>query len=224
MRFRGQPIQAVLFDMDGLLVDTEAFWQSVEQECIQKVAGLTPQAEDFESTMGLRIDEVLDWWQLRFPDQITAQRKPVLLDCILSGVLARIQGEARALPGIQDLLEYLQERSIPLALVSSSHVRLIEAVLDRLDWRAVFRVIASAENEVHGKPHPAVWLTAAHKLGLNPVYCLALEDSVNGVISARAARMQCVAIPAPEQRGRGAFQAADLVLQNPLELIRELEP
>ena len=105
-------------------------------------------------------------------------------------------------------------RAPAVALASSSAYRLIGAVTERLGLAGEFEVAYSAEEEEYGKPHPGVYLTTARRLGVAPTQCLAIEDSFNGVLAAKAARMRCVAIPEPAQRRDPRFGIADLVLDS----------
>ncbi|MCB0405615.1 MAG: HAD-IA family hydrolase, partial [Bdellovibrionales bacterium] len=101
---------------------------------------------------------------------------------------------------------------VPLGLATSSPEKHIEAVLRALDLNRTFRVTYSADREPYGKPHPGVYLSTAKALGVEPECCLAIEDSVNGVVAAKAARMKCVAIPEERLRSDPRFAIADLKL------------
>ena len=103
---------------------------------------------------------------------------------------------------------------LKVALASSSAYRVIRAVVERLGLADAFDLIYSAEEEEYGKPHPGVYLTTAHRLGVAPTRCLAVEDSLNGVLAAKAARMKCVAIPEAEARHDPRFAIADTVLDS----------
>jgi sugar-phosphatase len=103
---------------------------------------------------------------------------------------------------------------VRVALASSSAYRLIRAVTERLGLADSFDCVYSAEEEEYGKPHPGVYLTAARRLGVAPTQCLAVEDSFNGVLAAKAARMKCVAVPEPAQRRDPRFCIADVVLDS----------
>ena len=106
---------------------------------------------------------------------------------------------------------------MPLAIASSSPCRLLEAAVQRFHWEGVFQVINSAQQEAYGKPHPAVYLTTAEMLQVHPENCLAFEDSLPGLISAKAARMMCVAVPEEHNQHDPRFSLADVVLTSLLE-------
>ncbi|MBA3450322.1 MAG: HAD-IA family hydrolase, partial [Chloroflexia bacterium] len=109
-------------------------------------------------------------------------------------------------------LEALSAAGYPLAIASSSSSEIIAAVLETLGLAHYFRVAQSAEHEPFGKPHPGVYIEAARALGIEPWRCLAFEDSPNGVIAAKAARMTCIAVPDPALANDRRFGAADLIL------------
>lgn len=209
-------VEAVIFDLDGVLIDTEPIWQAVECRVFGAVGvPLTPQ--DCGQTIGLRTDEVVRYWFERHPwpgvstDEVLAR--------ILDGMVEAIGTEGRAMPGALDAIELAQGMDLPLAVASSSLDRLINAALDRLGVAEAFAVTASAEHEARGKPDPAVFLTAARQLGVEPERCVVLEDSPFGVQSAKAAGMHCIAVPSP-----GHEQAIAPIADVVLESLEELTP
>jgi sugar-phosphatase len=204
----GPAITAVIFDMDGVLVDSEPLWQEAEIEVFAGV-GVELTAERCQETMGLRIDEAVDHWWVRHP---WPGPSPIeVAEAIVARVTELIAERAEPLPGVHEAIAAAR-RVGPIALASSSPRRLIDAVLARFDLD--FDVVHSAEDEAFGKPHPAIYLTTADRLGVAPTRCLAVEDSVNGVVAAKAARMACVAIPEPSLRGDRRFGVADAVLDS----------
>jgi len=208
-------VSAAIYDMDGLLLDSEPYWVQAEVEVLGGVGvPLTPVLA--RETTGMRLDEAVAHWYRRFPWQGQSQ----------GDVLARLTRSAHSLilahatpkPGIDASLAFLERRGIRRALASSSPLVLIDAVVDKLGLSGAFELTVSAEGEPFGKPHPAVYLTCARRLGLPPMVCLALEDSVNGLISAKAARMRVIAVPDPAQRSDPRFSLADAVLGSLAEL------
>ena len=203
------PIEAVIFDMDGVLLDSEPFWQDAEIAAFGAV-GLRLAREDCRQTMGLRIDEVVAHWQRKRPD-VSIEARPMEA-AVLAGVADRIRAEGAALPGALGAIEAARARVEKVGLCTSSPTPIIEAVFEALDLRGAFDAVTSAEREPYGKPHPGVYLTAAAALGVAPTACLAIEDSLNGVLAAKAARMRCLAVPDPAFRGDPRFAIADLTL------------
>ncbi|MDJ0867030.1 MAG: hexitol phosphatase HxpB [Myxococcota bacterium] len=216
-------IDAVLFDMDGLLIDSEPLWQSAEIEVFGAL-GLHLERADCLRTRGRRLDEVVAYWYREAPWQGPSQSE--VRDRIVEGVIARVETRGAAKPGVEHALAFVQRRGLPLALASSSPYRIIGAVLDRLEIREAFRVVHSAQDEPRGKPDPGIFLSAARKLGVAPERCLVFEDSPGGVEAARAAGMRCIAVPdagtlgpaeLPAERARLA-EVADLVIDSLAEV------
>ena len=208
-------ISAVIFDMDGVLIDSEPFWQESEIDAFGR-AGLALTREMCMQTMGLRVDEVVEYWRRRrtFDDAPNG----ALEDAIVGGVVERILAKGEAKEGSAHALNFFRARGLRIALASSSAYRLIHAVTERLGLAGEFEVVYSAEEEAYGKPHPGVYLSTARRLGVAPAECAAIEDSFNGVLAAKAARMKCVAVPEPVQRRDPRFCIADAVLDSLADL------
>jgi len=210
-------IQAVIFDMDGLLIDSEPLWYRSELAVFRGV-GVPIELADCLRTTGLRIDEVVEYWYQRHPWQGPSRAEVVAQ--IIDRVVALIASQGVAKPGIDHALRFFLDRNVPVALASSSTYRIIQTVLERLELADAFRLIYSAEEEPYGKPHPGVYLSTARKLEVHPTHCLALEDSLNGVLAAKAARMACIAIPDPYEGHSPKFAIADAILPS----LDKLEP
>ncbi len=133
-----------------------------------------------------------------------------VIELVLSG------GELK--PGAEHAIELCEGRGLSLAVASSSQYRLIDAALSHFDLRDRFALVHSAEDEAYGKPHPAVFLTAAAKLGAVPRRCLVWEDAPAGVLAAKAASMACIAVPEPGQEDDPTFGLADLVVGSLLDV------
>lgn len=200
---------ACIFDMDGVLLDSEPFWQDVEIEVFGSL-GLHLSREDCRATMGMRVDEVVRQRQAERPWAGVSLAE--VADAIVDGVVELVRTRGRPLPGVAWAMDFLEERGVRLALASSSSYRLIDAVLGRLGLAYRFEVCHSAEEEEAGKPDPAVYRSAAAKLGLEPGHCVAVEDSVAGVQAAKAAGMACLAVPDQSVAGAVGFLLADAIL------------
>lgn len=201
-------LRAAIFDLDGLLIDSEPLWQRAEREHFATV-GLRLDDADFIETTGLRIDEVVVLRHRQHPWKTPSAAE--LTERIVTRVIALIDAEGPAKPGIAHAIELCRHAGLQLAVASSSPQRVIEAALAKLGIRDHFREVRSADDEDFGKPHPAVLLRTAEHLDVSPVECLVLEDSVNGVIAAKAARMTCIAVP---ERSDPRFVLADRVLSS----------
>lgn len=210
-------IKGVIFDMDGLLIDSEPFWRIAETEAFKKV-GCELTDDMLQQTMGMRNDEVVKYWVQHF-DLKNANYGQIELD-ILARVQELVEKEGKALPYVYETLRFFKEQQIPIALASSSPMGIIQSVVDTLDIERYFKVMCSAEFEEYGKPHPAVFISAAHYLRVEPSDCLVLEDSLNGVIAAKAAKMQCIAVPDKHNVNNPKYTIADLVMENLGELLK----
>jgi HAD superfamily hydrolase (TIGR01509 family) len=211
------PFGASIFDMDGLLVDSEHLWLEVEVEMLGAL-GVPFEAASSRQTKGMFVNEVIEFWYERYPwsgpspDQVAID----LVDRVCEVVKAR----ATVMPGARKAIELCRRHGLPLAVASSSQYKMIHLVLEHFELADAFSVVHSAEEEPYGKPHPGVYLSAAAKLGVAPQRCLAWEDAPAGVLAAKAARMACVAVPEPAERHVGAFAIADAVLDS-LESVDE---
>ena len=203
-------VEAVIFDMDGLLIDSEPLWRLTEQEVFASV-GIDLTEDMCFQTIGLSTREVVEYWYRHFDCDRTdiAQVAGMLEDRRVE----MIREEGEPLPGVYALLEHCQRAGLTLAIASGSVDRLIEATVERLALRPYFSLMHSAEHEVAGKPDPAVYLGALRRLGLQSRQCVAFEDSLRGVQAAKAAGLYTVAVPEPGLNRR-EFSIADQVLHS----------
>ena len=212
-------IKAVIFDMDGLLIDSEPLWQKAEIEVFREVNVFLNHILCRQTT-GLRIDEVVDYWYHKFPWKSIGKRE--LTEDIIKRVIELISREGEAKHGVGEILDFLTRKNVKIALASSSAYSIIDTVLNRLGIKEVFEEIYSAAEEEYGKPHPGVYLTTAKKLQIKPQECLVLEDSLNGVIAAKAAQMKCVAIPELFPDYHPKYIIADLVMKSLSEVNNDI--
>jgi sugar-phosphatase len=184
--------EAVIFDMDGVIIDSEPLWKIAMEEVFSGL-GSRLKKEDFQKTVGLRIDEVIHYWNIK--EHWGIRDESEVEEAIIIKMEGLIADKPVALEGVIDTLNFLKLRNIQVGLATSSSSRLIKVVLDKLEIKHLFNFVHSAEMEQFGKPHPAVYLTVAKKLAVLPEKCLVIEDSLNGIISAKAAKMTAVCIP-----------------------------
>jgi len=203
--------KAIIFDMDGVLIDSEPLWKIAEIEGFAKV-GLDVTAKSLEESVGLRIDEVVKIWHNKY--QWTNKTVDEVTDDIVNILIREIKHQGKSLPGVINLLEELKSKGFKIGLATSSYQRIVDVVLDKLEIRTFFDVTHSAEFEKYGKPHPAVFMTTAHKLNVKCTNCLVFEDSLNGVISAKAARMKVIAVPEKTHTYNAKISLADKVINS----------
>lgn len=181
---------AVLFDMDGVLVDSEPLWKIAMEEVFSGLGSKLTKT-DFQKTVGMRIDQVITYWK---NIEGWEQQVQSIEYEIIDRMIQLVSENGQPLPGVQDTVIHLNKiKSVGLA--SSSPKKLIDSVLNKTQLHSYFHGVFSAELEPFGKPHPAVYLTAANQLGVQPNRCLVIEDSLNGIISAKAANMTVICIP-----------------------------
>ena len=217
--------EAAIFDMDGLLVDSEPIWREVEIDIFKRHGvALTPALCIL--TKGMFLPDVVRYWYARrpwegaTPDEVAAE--------VLDAMTSRLEHGAELKQGALHAVEFCGQRGLRLAVASSSPRRLIEAVLDGLDLTDRFSVVHSAEDEAAGKPDPAIFRTTAQLLDAAPELCVVLEDAPAGVLAAKAAGMACIAVPevhpdhldhpgVPASLDDG-FERADFVLRSLADL------
>lgn len=200
-------IQAAIFDMDGLLVDSEPIWREVAIEVFE--AARVPLTEAMcRAATGLGTAQFVKHIFGNFPG-INATEEAIGQH-ILHLAHERIGQRAEAMPGAVATIRFFYDRRIPLAVASASPMDIIETVLKRLDLRQYFQLWHSALLETRNKPAPDVYLGAARMLGITPGHCLAFEDSGNGLRSAVAAGMRTVAVPADYEFDEPKFDLATL--------------
>ena len=190
MRVPGQ-IEAVIFDMDGVLVDTEHLWDEVREELTGEWGGrYTPEAQ--QAMMGMSSRE----WS-RYLHEVVGLREPpeVINAEVIRRMLARYEADLPVVPGAVDAVRALASAGYRLAVASSSNRELIDTVLRRLGLTELFEVTVSSEEVARGKPAPDVYLEAARRLRVEPGRCAAVEDSASGIRAAHLAGMRVIAYP-----------------------------
>lgn len=202
-------ITTVLYDMDGLLLDTEPLW-GISMLKIATQNNIPVSKDLFKATTGLRIYEVTEYWSRNFPWQGKHHRE--VADEILEDIIESSKRPNMVLPGVISSLELLKSKGIKIGLASSSPLHMIDALVDYHNLRPYFDEVSSADAVEMGKPHPGVFLYCAEKLGSNFHECLVLEDSINGMIAGKAARMKVAVVPEHTKRNDPRFKLADYCL------------
>ena len=214
-----RPVLAAIFDMDGLLIDSEPLWDQAELDVFASLGVDITRRHELPDTLGLRIDQTVRMWYEALPwsgpDQAEVTQR------IIARALALVEETRPLLPGVEQALQLCQQQGLNIALASASPLLMLERVLEMFDLRKYFDAIASAEALPYSKPHPQVYLDAAAKLGVDPLNCVTLEDSFNGMIATKAARMRSIVVPAAEYADDARWALANVKLANLNELKAE---
>lgn len=204
-------IKAVIFDMDGLLIDSEPLWQKAEIEVFNEI-GIFLNRECLKEFMGMKTEEIVELFLSKYPEK-TAKKKDIEKKIIKRVIdLVEISGEAKK--GAKEIIEFFCAKNIPVAIASSSKPEIINAVLEKIGIGKNVSVIHSAEFEKCGKPNPAIFFSAAKKLNASPKECLVFEDSPNGVLAAKRAGMKCIVVPDQISENDKRFSEADMIIDS----------
>ncbi len=210
-------IAAVIFDLDGVLVDTEIWWDEVRQ-AFAAAHGRSWTVEDRAQVMGANSRQ----WSRTMRERLDLDRPAEAIERdVVDAMVSRWRtAPSPLIAGADDVVRRLAAE-YPLAVASSAHREVIDAALSLTGLRSSFSVVVSSDEVAHGKPAPDVYLEAAHRLDVEPTQCVVVEDSLNGVLSGRAAGMTVVLVPnATIPPAPGAHEAADVVLGD----LRDLDP
>ncbi|MBN1187443.1 MAG: hexitol phosphatase HxpB [Bacteroidales bacterium] len=202
-------LKAVVFDMDGVLLDSEPIWQEEERKVFGNLGiELNPSMQ--EATYGLAPKEMIEHWYNYKPwkDKTHEEVKEELLE----RVIARVMNGIEPLKGVKNTLKFFKQANLKIGLASSSPMDMIIAVITSLGIAEYFDALCTAEDEDHAKPHPAVYMSAVKMLHVHPSDSLAIEDSFLGVLAAKAARMKVLAVPDKMHFDDPKYVIADLKL------------
>ena len=214
-------IEAVVFDLDGVLLDSEQLWDETREQLAKERGGRWHDRAQ-RDMMGMSSRE----WSRYMHETIGLPESPEDINReVVERLAAAYREQLPVIPGAREAVERLAARW-PLGLASSSNRELIDLALELLGVRRLFKATVSSEEVARGKPAPDVYLEAARRLGVDPAHTAAIEDSHNGILAAKAAGMRVIAIPnrhfPPHER---ALEQADLVLDSPAGLTAEaVEP
>jgi HAD superfamily hydrolase (TIGR01509 family) len=210
-------IEAVVFDLDGVIVDSEPVWEQVRRQVVAEHGGRwLPEAQ--QRLMGMSTGE---WARYLSRDLGVGLPPETVAATVIAGMQARYRDGVPLMPGAADAVRRLAARW-PLGMASSSPSALIGTVLDAAGLRECFTVALSTEQVRRGKPAPDIYLAVTGRLGRPPGRCAAVEDSTNGLRSAAAAGLQVIAVPHPRYPpDPAALHAARLVLTSLAELTAE---
>ncbi|WP_437611050.1 hexitol phosphatase HxpB [Erwinia sp. V71] len=211
-----RPVHAAIFDMDGLLIDSEPLWKRAEMDILATLDVDLSRRHQLPDTLGLRIDQVVRMWYevlpWHGPDQAEVAQR------VISRAVALVEEHRPLLPGVEHALELCRQQGLKIGLASASPLHMQERVLAMFNLRDYFDVLVSAEFLPYSKPHPQVYLDAATRLGVDPLNCITLEDSFNGMIATKAARMRSIVVPPKELRTDARWSLANVKLDTLVQL------
>ncbi len=204
-------LNTVIFDIDGLLVDSEPLWNEAAAEVFNEY-GVDLTEDQYKTTTGLRTKEFVQWWFGYF--KIGKEENAFAEKKIVERVLHKIETKGTILPGVDYIFDFFSKKQFKIGLATSSPPTLIELVIEMTGIRKHLHATASAEDLLFGKPHPQVYLNCAAQLNSSPLACICFEDSFNGMIAVKSARMKCVIVPHSSQTNEKRWGAADLKLSS----------
>ena len=200
--------------MDGLLIDSEPIWQEATSE-IFATKNLQITLEQYESTTGLRTAEFLEHWfdYFQLDNALLNQWQNALYEL----VIAKVKSKGQVMQGVDYIFDFFAKQNFKMGVASSSPMILIDCVIDMIGVRKQLQAITSAEDLPFGKPNPQVYINCANELNSKANDCICFEDSINGMIAAKAAKMKCVVVPAPSQFEDLRWHLADLKIKSLLD-------
>lgn len=204
-------LNTVIFDMDGLLIDSEPLWNEAAAEVFRQY-GIQLSKEQYASTTGMRIKEFVIWWFAK--NNVPTEQAAKAEQDIIQLVIQKVSAKGKAMQGLEHIFNFFISRKFRIGLASSSPMSLINVVVDKLGVRNYLDAINTADHLPLGKPHPQVYLDCAAALQSHPQECICFEDSFNGLIAAKAAGMKCVVVPAAHDSNKPKFSAADLKISS----------
>lgn len=208
-------LKAVIFDMDGVIVDSEPIYRRIEMNIISDL-GLDIPQEEYDSYVGTKTSEM--WAQFKEKYGIK-QSVEELVEMEARRYIEYItsSGRAKPIPGVKDLIADLHKNGVRLALASSSHVEEINTVLKIFNLESFFELTVSGYQVENGKPAPDIFLFTLKQLSISAQECIVIEDSKNGVEAAKAAGIKCVGFKSVNS-GNQDLSSADLVIHNFCEI------
>lgn len=197
--------------MDGLLIDSEPLWEEAGAELLKEF-NIELTTAQYHSSTGLRTLEWIEHWFGFF--NIDKKHVNAAVSGIIDNAFHKIEKYGVGMPGVPEIFSFFKSRGFKMAIATSSPMKLADLVADKLNIRPYLDGIVSAENLEYGKPHPEVYLNCAMQLGVSPSQCICFEDSFNGMIAVKAARMKCVVVPLASSYQHEKWGAADMKLQS----------
>jgi sugar-phosphatase len=211
--------KAVIFDMDGVIIDSEKHWKQAEYEVFTSL-GVIVTDFDSEMTKSMTTSEVTKFWYAKYPWENKDLKE--VEQMVISRVIEFIETENCQIIGVKPFIEKLKTKKYKIGLATNSPDRIMHVVLNKLKMLHLFDSVVSAESEKRGKPDPAIYFKSAQELDTKPEDCIAIEDSYTGMLAAKNAGMTVIAFTNGNKEID--FEIADYTIDsfenNELELIK----
>ena len=185
------PFKAIIFDLDGVLADSEPWWNQIDAKLLSEY-GVSYRGEYHRNVLGVSYRLAVEFYKNAFGISASVEELMQRRGEIATDFFANRVG---LFPSAKTTLEQLREMKLPLAVATSSMSASARPLLDRTGIRSLFSVVVTGDEVQQGKPHPDIYLRAAKKLGISPEACLVIEDSLAGIAAAKGANMRVAAIP-----------------------------
>ncbi len=211
-------IKLVIFDMDGLLIDSEPLWEKTTYKVYKKL-GIELNDKHFSKMKGRPTKENAEFlfnkygWDGPTTDEV--------VDLIVKEMVELVKTDISLKPGVHNAFQVCKKANLPISIASSSKKVIIDAAVHTLEIKEHFEHIYSAEFEPYGKPHPGVFISVAEHFNVPVENCLVFEDSPSGVLAAKSAKMKCIAVPDLVGKENPFIQTADIII-NSLEEFDDL--
>lgn len=212
-------VKAVIFDMDGVIIDSERVWNKLEKRAFEEIFGRRADYEELlDETTGMNYLEIYDYLEDRYSLNVNLERFVEIFEEIADEIYGK---RAELLEKFYEIIGFLVENNIKTVIASSSPGHWIEKVMKRFDMRKYFDMVVSADDVDRGKPSPDIYLHTAAELGVDPEECIVVEDSRNGIKAAKRAGVRCIGTDYFENTQD--LSQADWVVEGDMELLDKLK-
>ena len=200
---------AVIFDMDGVLVNSEPFYFEVEKQNFETL-GLAITDKEHQTFQGTATDVMWEKIKTKYKIPYSVAELVEMTDSIVTPYFNSL-GTIDPMPGVKELIQFLHSQKIPLALASSSFPNVIKIILEKTGLKKYFSVVVDSQMAGASKPEPDIFLLASQKLKISPKKCLVIEDSTNGIKAAKLAGMTCIAYAGPGSEFQNQGEANQII-------------
>ena len=203
-------IQGIIFDLDGTLIDSEPLWEEAQLSVFSEM-GVTFEHDDYIAAKGLPTHDAVKLWYDKIENP--GKEPALIVQEINQRVINIIKDKGKLKAGVPDLLEYWKSKRLPMGIASASSMAHIKTVVDKYNLNDYFGLIYSGDFERFGKPHPGIYISACKKLKIDPLKSVAIEDSFNGILAAKSARLKVVALLDEGQYGDTTYDFVDIKVE-----------